>query len=379
LLVARAVDEARRRGIREIHYLSREGALLARMQPAVAAVLGIADPPRAVHLPVSRRSTFGPSLSGLEHDELLRLWTMYPNQTPRAFLVSLGLDPDSYVADAHRAGLPLDAVVEHVPTSAAFRSFLDLGGARMEAELAASRATARAHLGRMLGDGPEHVVVDLGWRGTIQDNLARTFADRHFTGVYLGLFRFLNPQPPNTAKIAVGPDENDGDDGSVLEPVSAIERVVTPPVPSAVGYRLGDEGETEVVLEDDGTAVPGRVLLDGVQEGILASAGPALARLRAAGIDHRDARDLVTLFLDRYLSRAPDGAADAYFAAAHDESFGVLNDASALHARPNPRWVLDHLLATGSPPAEDEYPTYFWRAGFLHAWPVRMARAGFER
>ena len=44
-------------------------------------------------------------------------------------------------------------------------------------------------------------VVDVGWRGTIHDNIALLYPDIHFTGIYLGLQKFLNEQPSNTSKL----------------------------------------------------------------------------------------------------------------------------------------------------------------------------------
>ena len=50
--------------------------------------------------------------------------------------------------------------------------------------------------------------MDIGWRGSIQDNLCYMLPWMHIDGTYLGLQPFLNDQPVNSRKHSFGPDAN---------------------------------------------------------------------------------------------------------------------------------------------------------------------------
>jgi hypothetical protein len=47
--------------------------------------------------------------------------------------------------------------------------------------------------------------VDIGWRGTIQDNLAHVLPEKTLFGHYLGLARVLNEQPVNCRSTPSAP------------------------------------------------------------------------------------------------------------------------------------------------------------------------------
>ncbi|GGY29292.1 hypothetical protein GCM10011289_35400 [Paludibacterium paludis] len=80
-------------------------------------------------------------------------------------------------------------------------------------------------------------VVDIGWRGTIQDNIALLMPDVHFFGMYLGLRRVINTQPSNVVKAAYGPDENKSNEPSALfANFAAMELLCNSPHGSVIGY-----------------------------------------------------------------------------------------------------------------------------------------------
>ena len=87
-------------------------------------------------------------------------------------------------------------------------------------------------------------IVDIGWRGTIQDNLALILPNIQIHGYYLGLQRFLNKQPSNCVKTAFGPDANTSKDYlDLLDAVSVIEMLCNSPYGSVMGYEFGDKGQ----------------------------------------------------------------------------------------------------------------------------------------
>jgi hypothetical protein len=125
---------------------------------------------------------------------------MYSRQTPRGLLVSIGAEAGDFAAAARRHGLELDEVIDGVHLDQRIRAFIgdrEVKG-RLQAINAERRTALLDYLGRQTDlDLDRMLVVDVGWRGTVQDNLARLLPDTHLVGWYLALFPFLNPQPAN--------------------------------------------------------------------------------------------------------------------------------------------------------------------------------------
>ena len=209
------------------------------------------------------------------------MWSMYGVQSPRALLVSLGADPLDYETALIRHGLDVEQPLPDVANDPRIRAFLDDAG-------------VSGSLGRLLPDrrallidyldqetdlsAPAMLVVDVGWRGTIQDNLAHLLPETMIHGVYLGLFPYLNPQPANVTKEAVGFDGNAGDDFSFAEPPAAVERPWTPQVPSTIDYRRHVDGHVIPVTDRE---VHASQLIDHFQRGVFTAApqGCTLPRL----------------------------------------------------------------------------------------------------
>ena len=340
-LVARAIEEAHLKGTDRVHYLSREGSFLARVHEAIEPLL---SPPgrsaiRAIHLPLSRRSTFAASLDEPFLGSMLRMWTMYPNQTVEAMLVSLGLDPEDCGPALGRAGLRVPEELDHAPSDprvqALFddREFLPL----LREHVSFQKSALREFVGGITDlDGDDFLAVDIGWRGTIQDNLVRALDIRSSTGFYLGLFPFLNPQPDGCRKIGVAFDANQGDEFDFAEPPGPIERAWTPDTPSMIGFHRVGAGFGPVWHGETGSTSSG---VEAFQEGT-SEAAPIVARwLAGMGLT-------IPLLRDGLLDRArrawlvpPSGLADIWFDSDHDDTFGGLSQLTGDSYYPNPSWL----------------------------------------
>ena len=371
-LVTRAIEIAVEQGVDRVYYMSREGAFLARVHELVAPIVarGIAEPPRAVHLALSRRSTFGPSLTGLGAESLGRMWSMYGIQTPRALLVSLGADPEAYETAVLRHGLGMDQLLPDVANDAQIRRFLD------------DRDVA-SRLGRLLRERrgllvdylrqetdltrSAMVVADVGWRGTIQDNLAHVLPEVRLFGVYLGLFPYLNAQPSNATKEAVGFDGNVGDDFAFAEPPAAVERPWTPHVPSTVDYHRSLDGRITAVVDREVHASP---LIDEFQRGILIGAPRAAEFLVKNGFTVGIVRRQLKNDVRRYYEQPEGGVADIWFGSEHDDTFGALNVTPFGKNAPSAQWLStegDKLWAESARASR-------WEPGYDEWLPVLAAR-----
>jgi hypothetical protein len=341
LLVARAVEEAHLKGVDRIHYLSREGSFLARIHDAIEPLLKLprSSAIRAIHLPLSRRSTFAASLDEPFLDSMLRMWTMYPTQTVESMLVSLGLDLEGCGPALARTGLQLQQEIQHAPSDPMVRALFDDREflALLREHVLFQRRALREFVGRSADlSGEEFLAVDIGWRGTIQDNLVRALEIESSTGFYLGLFPFLNPQPNGCRKVGVAFDANRGDDFAFAEPPGPVERAWTPDIPSMVGFERAGHGFEPVWQGETGGTSPG---VEAFQGGTV-EAAPIVARwLVGMGLT-------VPLLSRGLLDRArrawlapPPGLADIWFDSDHDDTFGGLSHVTSKSYLPDPSWL----------------------------------------
>ena len=180
--VMETVELARRRDVHTIYFLAREGLTFLQIYARLLrkGILG-ARPPRARYLHVSRASTILPAMNALSWGDLQRFWRQYPNQTLLSLLNNLSLPADPFVGLAAAVGLTNPKRrLDDPKYDREFRCFLE--SREVHAAFVKHRDDARATLRDYLAYrglwGQERVVIaDIGWKGSMQDNLARAFHD----------------------------------------------------------------------------------------------------------------------------------------------------------------------------------------------------------
>ena len=338
-VVAAAITTARRHGLRSVHYLSREGLFLSRVHAAIASTMG-PDAPRAIALEVSRRSTFGPSVFELSPAEMQRLWAGYGNQSLDAMLVSLGADPSNYAEDARRFGINPVVPIRGIDTDERVRSFLSDHSVRTSLldGLAIRREGLRAYIDKHADFAPgEAVVVDVGWRGTIQDNLAFLFPEVNLIGCYLGLLAYQSPQPPNTSKFGVAFDVKAGDVFGFHGPLAAFERPWTADICSPIGYAVEPDGV--VVQYQDNESPSSAALIADYQETVVTIAPYVSTSIARLGLSADHLRPHLRSRVDAYYLNPAPGVSDIWFESGHDDTFGALNAGSIPKPRPHSGWL----------------------------------------
>jgi hypothetical protein len=371
-LVFFAAQEALLAGCRELFFFTREGEFFLQIFRVLQAQRLIPASLRGAILEISRVASFGPSLRSLTTAELMRLWNQYSLQSMAAFLTSLGEPVAPYERALRAHGLEPERVITYPWQDARVCALLadpQFVGP-LEAALAAKRERLLGYLRtkQFPSSGPVGI-VDIGWRGTIQDNLCYLLPDTEVHGFYLGLQPFLNAQPANGRKRAFGPNLNDpaydvSDEMSMMF-ISPMEMLCNSPHGSTVGYGTAAEGyAAQRFVEHAENRIWGR-FTHAIQEATL-SRIPALAEeLRRLSADPNELRGVASERLHRLLTEPPRALADAYFDLAHNESFGVGSMAVRSRRLPVRKFARAALSRHGRKELWEFLQSTSWPQGYL--------------
>lgn len=367
------MERAATRGADRVFFFTREGEFFGELYRRLAAcnVLGM-PVPEATLLEVSRLATFAASLGTCSTGELMRMWNQYSVQSLRAMLVSLGIDAAGFVGHASRCGIDIDEPVTWPWQDERVRRFLDDGEVKtlLDTHLRQRREALLAYLdatGVPTSAGSMEI-ADIGWRGTIQDNLAHLLPDVTIHGHYLGLNRFLNAQPPNSLKHAFGPDLNASDAlADLIDFVAPIEMLSNSPNGSVVGHEQ-HHGAMRALRETDAAE---NAAFDAcsrhVQRGVLDSAAFWADFLRTHAYTAGDLRPLALQVWRDIIAAPPPFLAHAYFQLNHNETFGVGGYADKRERPPAATFVLALVSRSRRRQAREFLRHCGWIPGLLAA------------
>ena len=203
--------------------------------------------PKTALVEVSRLSTFSASLSTGSIDEMMRVWRLYSSQSMAALLTTLGINPKTFngIIKKHRLDLytTLQYPWQDKRVIALFKDPIFQAKIRTRIETAKANFSGYITETRHFNQEGTIGLVDIGWRGTIQDNIAHQYPEKNFSGFYLGLAKFLNPQPDNSKKQAFAVDLNQHNQHDILlNNVSLIEMLANSPSGSVIDYEIDKQG-----------------------------------------------------------------------------------------------------------------------------------------
>ncbi|WKZ85937.1 hypothetical protein N5B55_02980 [Ralstonia pickettii] len=252
-------------GVRDVFFLAREGQLLKQLfdhyqnQRTPTADMQI----RSHYLEVSRRATFLPSLGPLETERFEILFRQYRRISAEEFLLNLSLEHMLPQLERELPGHDLHVREEDLPTSPVFQELLANEGFRTAYETARvnGRKAMLAYLDGFALQAPNAAltIVDVGWKGTIQDNLRRLFQAEEaeggrpakaLNGVYLGLVSAGEAGPGNEKRglMFSAIDGRTPHYAVFNENRALFEVMLAADHGSAAAYRLRPDGQGEVVL-----------------------------------------------------------------------------------------------------------------------------------
>lgn len=316
-------------GHEKVFFFTREGEFFKQVYDALAAQDPFGIPaPESELLEVSRIATFSASLQDLSLQSLMRLWGLYSTQSLGALFSSLGVDGIQFSVHLIKYGLNLvddirypwlDLRMHGLFSDADFTS-------KLGEQLGAKRESLIGYLAEkefpMVG---KVAVVDIGWRGTIQDNLAYLLPNVRIDGFYLGLDKFINQQPVNVRKFAFCINLNDAESeyAHLFAKVAPIEMLCNSPNGSVVGYVNVDGvySAKRLVAESENISFHGSVFY--FQQGVVFAAKVLGEKIRRHVVPVQTLREFaIRNWVDICMS-PPAVIADAYFGLSHNESFGL--------------------------------------------------------
>lgn len=327
--VAYVMERAVADGVDRLYFFTREGEFFQEIYRRLASrdVLGFPPPPAEL-LQVSRIATFAGSLRGFSTAELMRLWNQYSVQSLSALFKSLAMNPAAFADRAAAHGLDMAQPVRYPWQDERVIAFLGDEKVRVaiERELSGKRANLLAYLASAgLTDRLEKVgIVDIGWRGTIQDNLAYALPQVEWHGYYLALNRYLNLQPANVRKHAFGPNLNESEDHShLLDFVAPVEMLCNSPNGSVDGYRITDHGIWVFRHVNDEENRIHDAFVRHFQSGVLDALPYWADFLRTHAYSANELRPVAMDIWSGIIQQPPPFLAQAYFRLSHNETFGV--------------------------------------------------------
>ena len=239
------VEYAIKNNIDTVYYQTREGETFIKIHELIQK-----NNPFGVKLPkcdimeVSRMATFSASLKEFSIKELLRLWSQYRVQSMKALFKTLAIDNAPYKEFMGRYDInPEENIVDpwfdlRVQRLCADKEFTS----KIQVELDRKRSELLEYFKNKKGiidDDKPMFIVDIGWRGTIQDNLAHIFKNKKIGGYYLTLYDFYNLQPENTYKISYLDDKNIRNN-EIASIITLLEWIYNPGTGSVIEYKQGE-------------------------------------------------------------------------------------------------------------------------------------------
>jgi FMN phosphatase YigB (HAD superfamily) len=283
--------------------------------------------PSADILEVSRLSTFFPSMKSVSIQEMSRIWSLFKVQSVSGLFMTLGLDIEKFSNHLETLGLRKDEEIIDPENSQELRRLFEMP-AFMEAAsntLVAQKAIFQSYLKQQgVYEYSRVGVVDIGWRGTIQDNISLLAPDMYFHGMYLGLRRFINPQPANVYKEAYGPDENSSSKLSALfENFAAMELLCNSSHGSVVGYHTLEDGRTiprRQVSQEENVAYA--EFVGPFQEGVLLATKHCQSYLERYVVSSNELHEIALNVWDKLRIAPAEDLVDTYLHTPQHDIFG---------------------------------------------------------
>lgn len=211
--VLKIMTDANNMNIKDVYYFTREGEFFIKIHDIINSQSNyISNKVNGNLLEVSRMATFSPSLKEFSINELMNIWGQYSDQSIKDLYASLNVNLDNFFSYFEKYDIDINEKFECIWKNRKINKlFKDEEYIKsMEEEIAKKKIELKKYfsLKNIKEDSKPLFVVDIGWRGTIQDNIAKIYKEKQITGYYLALLEFINKQPANVKKLSAVNDSN---------------------------------------------------------------------------------------------------------------------------------------------------------------------------
>lgn len=238
------VEYAIKNKIKKVYYFTREGETFIKIHEIFKRQnpFGV-EIPECEILEVSRMATFSASLNEFSINELMRLWSQYRKQSMSTLFKTLAIDINNYTKYFKEYDIDIKEDIQdpwfdlRIQKLFKNKEFTE----NVNKELQSKKTELLKYFKEQKNienDDEQMFVVDIGWRGTIQDNLAYIFDKKQIEGYYLTLYDFYNLQPENTKKNSFI-DDIKIRDNEVASMITLIEWIYNPGTGSTIEYKDG--------------------------------------------------------------------------------------------------------------------------------------------
>lgn len=319
------IEHAIKNSITKVYYLTREGETFIKIHELIKQNNPFGMPiPECEILEVSRMATFSASLKEFSIAELLRLWSQYRVQSMKKLFKTLAIDIEPYKEfmgkydinpEEDIIDLWFDIRIQRLCADTAFTK-------KINEELKEKRQELLEYFEKKKGisaDSKEGMfVVDIGWRGTIQDNLAYIFTNKTIEGYYLTLYDFYNAQPKNTKKISFIDDKTIRNH-EIASMITLLEWIYNPGTASVIEYKQGEairEAKTEELEIVKKYIMP-------LQEGMLEGAKLINEYMKYHPYEAKETKEYVYQVVKQIKTHPSKELVEIYYSMVFNDTFGT--------------------------------------------------------
>nr|VFK11754.1 MAG: Haloacid dehalogenase-like hydrolase [Candidatus Kentron sp. LPFa] len=314
--------------VEKLYFFTREGEFFYRLFDVLfpdGKYVGHDLPPRIV-LAVSRYATLAASLNAVTLDEFNRIFTIGWQQRFSTLFEILGIDPCDFQPLLRRLNLSLEEIILYPQNDPRIAELLDdpAFSSAVSANLAKKKVLIRRYLEQQgYVPGKKVGVVDIGWRGSIQDNLARIAPECKTVGYYIGLWSYIvDHQLPNTIKHAFGLDRRYEQYPKSFEAYQPLELLCNSPNGSVVGYRNKDGMVFPLrEINEEENAIFNDFILQ-FQNGVVYATKLQGPLLMSHAVMSQEMRDMGLSIWEKIVSRPIEQLVKAYCATPEHDVFG---------------------------------------------------------
>jgi len=197
-------------------------------------------------------ATFAPSLEEFLIEQLMNLWRQYKKQSIKSLYLTLNININNYLDYFKKSGIDINETIDKPWNDERIKKLFDNKKfvSSMNNELLNKKEELLKYFyNKGIDTSKDNLcVVDIGWRGTIQDNLARIFKNKQICGYYLAILDYFNEQSKNVEKVSII-SEKEFIDKYIGGLITCLEMIFIPSTGSVIDYSNGIANRK--ILEDE--------------------------------------------------------------------------------------------------------------------------------